>query len=155
MLYRDLTIFTICRFSQSKPSQQCCEFWVQDMWTGAASGSEGAQIAWAAQLVWKAHLCSARKTYQEIRVKQFPDHETSATLASQYGVVRWQSFRLPQLCVSWTWTSTSMSTWQWPFNALCCQMHNMQLWTYIVTNQHKNTQVCHHQSILVLCTFSL
>ena len=35
--------------------------------------------AWVAQLVWKAHLCSARESSQETGLKQFPDHETSAT----------------------------------------------------------------------------
>ena len=57
-------IFTICIFSQSKPSQRYCEFWMQD--------------TWAVQLVWKAHLCSARKSFQETGVKQFPDRETLA-----------------------------------------------------------------------------
>ena len=66
--------FTICRSSQSNPSHATV-LWV----TCTSNGSEGSQNAWAAQLVWKAHLCSVRESSQETGVEQFPDHETSAT----------------------------------------------------------------------------
>ena len=65
-------VFTICRFSQSKPSQRYCEFWVQDIANWCSQWIRRCSKSLSSSLPWKACLCSAT-------VEQFPCRETSAT----------------------------------------------------------------------------
>ena len=70
--------FAYCPHSQS-PANSTVNSECKILSTGMASESEGAQTL--EQFSWceKPNLCSAGESSQETGVKQFPDHETSAT----------------------------------------------------------------------------